>query len=55
MGFSRELSIQALKFSKNSFDGAFAWLAGESPQPVATGQGVADPQIAASKFITIFF
>ena len=44
MGFSRELSIQALRLNRNSFEGAFAWLTGEN-----TSDDMNDPQIAASK------
>eukprot|EP00339_Tiarina_fusa_P006402 CAMPEP_0117035692 /NCGR_PEP_ID=MMETSP0472-20121206/25336_1 /TAXON_ID=693140 ORGANISM="Tiarina fusus, Strain LIS" /NCGR_SAMPLE_ID=MMETSP0472 /ASSEMBLY_ACC=CAM_ASM_000603 /LENGTH=267 /DNA_ID=CAMNT_0004745243 /DNA_START=11 /DNA_END=814 /DNA_ORIENTATION=- len=45
MGFSRELSIQALKLNKNSFEAAFAWLTGDSSPNVGIGGN--DPQIAA--------
>ena len=31
MGFSKELSLQALRYSNNSFERAFSWLTGEAP------------------------
>ena len=48
MGFERERAIHALKFSNNSFDGAVAWLTGDSAPPVPAGipNIFGDPRIA---------
>lgn len=53
MGFSKELSLQALRYSNNSFERAFSWLTGEAPS-AGPSVIIQDPRIAEGKIIFSF-